>query len=97
MDALDGNAIAGPLYEYFGTDMTTTVGVCSHCGTSAQIAELVVYMRAPGTVVRCRNCDNVVIILVTVRDELHVDWSAFSLEQAKGVTATTPKLTPSPP
>src|SRR5947209_1034270 len=83
MEALDGNAIAGPLFEYFGIEMTTTVGTCAHCGTPAQIAELVVYAHAPGTVVRCRSCGNVVIVLVRVRDQLHADSSAFRMDQAE--------------
>ena len=83
MQALDGNAIAGPLFEYFGTEMTTAVGTCAHCETRAQIAELVVYMRAPGTVVRCRHCGNVVMVLVPIRGELHVDSSAFRMQQAE--------------
>jgi hypothetical protein len=41
------------------------------------IAEEEVYMRAPGAVVRCRNCHNVVIVLVPVRDTTRVDYSAF--------------------
>lgn len=82
MDALDGNAIAGKLFDYFGTEMTTAVGTCAFCGTRAQMAELVVYNRAPGTVVRCRHCGNVVMVLVTIQDQLNVDMSAFRIEQA---------------
>jgi uncharacterized protein DUF6510 len=32
MQPLDGNAIAGALYEAFGGEMTTRTGVCEHCG-----------------------------------------------------------------
>ena len=84
MEALDGNAIAGPLFEHFGTEMTTMLGTCAHCGTRAQVAELVVYMHAPGPVVRCRHCGNVVMVLVPIRGELRVDSSAFRMEQAPG-------------
>jgi hypothetical protein len=84
MDALDGNAIAGTLFAYFGAEMTAAVGTCAHCGTPAQIGELMVYVRAPGTVVRCRHCENVVMVLVTIRDELCVDSSAFRMEQPPG-------------
>jgi uncharacterized Zn finger protein len=80
MYALDGNSVAGDLLEHFGTEMTTALGTCANCGTRAQIAELVVYTRAPGIVVRCRNCGNVVMVLVMIRDELHVDSSAFRME-----------------
>jgi hypothetical protein len=84
MEALDGNAIAGPLFEYFGAEMTTARGSCAHCGASAEIAELRVYARGPGMVVRCRSCGNVVIVLVTIRDTLRVDLRGFHLLEASG-------------
>ncbi len=80
MEPLDGNALAGDLFEVFGVEMTTALGRCAHCGTRAQIAELVVYLRAPGSVVRCRNCGNVVIVLVTIGDNTRVDVEGFRLE-----------------
>ena len=90
MEALDGNAIAGRLFEYFGSEMTTALGTCTHCGTRAQIAELVVYTRAPGAVVRCRHCGNVVIVLVPLRGEVRVDSSAFQIEQGPANLETRP-------
>jgi hypothetical protein len=82
MEALDGNLMAGPLQEHFGTDMTVAVGSCEHCGAVGPIAELRVYARAPGTVARCRVCGNVVIVLVDGRGGLRVDFAAFSLSAA---------------
>ena len=82
MEALDGNAIAGPLYEYFGSEMTTVLGTCAHCGKPSQIAELVVYSRAPGKVVRCPHCGNVAIVIGAVRGRLSVDSTAFRIEPA---------------
>ena len=49
MDALDGNAIAGQLFEQFGSEMTTARGRCAHCGTEALIAELRGYTKAQAT------------------------------------------------
>jgi hypothetical protein len=71
--ALDGNAIAGLLVDVFGTEMTTATGTCWSCGTSAQLAELAVYVRAPGTIARCRTCESIVMVLVTIRDITCVD------------------------
>ena len=34
MEAVDGNAIGGLLYEVFGTEMTDAVSVCGTCGDS---------------------------------------------------------------
>ncbi len=80
MDALDGNAIAGPLFEHFGTEMTAARGSCAHCGATAQVGELRVYMRAPGAVVRCPACGSVVIVLVRIRDDaVRIDYSHFKL------------------
>jgi hypothetical protein len=79
MEPLDGNAIAGELFESFGTEMTAAVGSCRHCGAVAQLAELVVYSRAPGDVVRCRHCGNVVIVIVDVRGSTHVAMDYFKL------------------
>lgn len=80
MDALDGNAIAGPMLEYFGTEMTTVRGSCAHCGATAQVAELRVYTRAPGTVVRCPSCEGVLIVLVRIRGALRIHDSRFRLD-----------------
>jgi hypothetical protein len=79
MDALDGNAIAGWLFDAFGSDMTTVVGRCRHCGTPSMIAELAVYTRAPGAVARCRTCGNVVIVLVKIRGRTELYAEAFEL------------------
>ena len=79
MDALDGNAIAGVLLDHFGVDMTARRGACGHCGTRAQVGELVVYLRAPGAVVRCRNCGGVVMVVVSLGGGPQIDHSRFEL------------------
>lgn len=79
MEPLDGNAIAGQLYELFGRDMTTARGACAHCGTEALIAELRVYTRAPGPVARCRHCGRVVFVVTEIRGETRIDLHSFKL------------------
>lgn len=79
MDALDGNAIAGALFEHFGAEMSTARGSCAHCGAEAQIAELRVYSSAPGTVVRCPSCGNVVIVLTEARGTTRIAAGGFHL------------------
>jgi hypothetical protein len=71
--ALDGNAIAGQLVEVFGAELTTATSVCGTCGATGPVAGLAVYVRAPGTVVRCRSCGNVLMVLATVRGRTCVD------------------------
>mgnify|MGYP003544540700 CR=1 FL=1 len=67
MEALDGNAIAGLMVDVFGTEMTMATGSCAICGATGLLAEQMVYNRAPGTVVRCRSCAGVLMVLVEVR------------------------------
>jgi Family of unknown function (DUF6510) len=82
MEALDGNAIAGLLLEVFGVEMTTATGTCAHCGAAGQVAELVVYVRAPGTVARCRSCESVLVVIVDVRGIKCVDLQGIAALEA---------------
>jgi Family of unknown function (DUF6510) len=72
-DVVDGNAIGGLLIEVFGTEMTAEVGTCGSCGTAGPVAEMAVYQPRLGTVVRCRVCDNVLMVFVEVRGVTCVD------------------------
>ena len=63
---LDGNAIGGLLASVFGTDMTTAVGTCGSCGAVTMVAELAVYRPGLGTVVRCRSCESVLMVFVSL-------------------------------
>jgi hypothetical protein len=73
MDGLDGNAIAGALHAVFGGEMTTAWATCASCGAVGRVGELQVYLRAPGTVVRCRDCCRIVMTLVEIRAITCVD------------------------
>lgn len=84
MEPLDGNAIAGPLADYFGVEMTAATGACAHCGARALVAELVVYLSAPGAVVRCRSCGDVVMVIVEARGRVTVDHRQFGFTEAVG-------------
>ena len=65
-DTLDGNAIGGLLASVFGADMTMATGTCGSCGAVSVVAELAVYLPGLGTVVRCRSCDNVLMVFVSL-------------------------------
>jgi uncharacterized Zn finger protein len=84
MDALDGNAIGGLLLEVFGAEMTTATVRCDHCGAVALVAELVVYLEAPGIVVRCRSCESVVMVVVEVRGTKCVDLRGLAALERQG-------------
>jgi hypothetical protein len=73
MDTLDGNALAGLLYETFGEEMTSVMATCATCGAVAAMAESVVYPRLPGAVARCRSCSAVLMVITRVRGVNCVD------------------------
>jgi len=75
---LDGNAIGGRLIELFGTEMTAAVGACGVCGNASHVAEMAVYLTELGTVVRCRVCDNVLMVFVEVRGITCVDLQGLA-------------------
>lgn len=86
MDALDGNAIGGLLMDVFGADMTTARGTCATCGAAGPVAELVVYLRVPGTVVRCRTCESILMVFVEGHGAIGVDLT--------GLSSLIPQLSP---
>jgi hypothetical protein len=82
---LDGNAIGGELMEIFGTEMTVATGVCGSCGAHQELAELRVYLDAPGVVGRCRACQAVVLRIVHGSGRTWLDLSGMStLELTQG-------------
>jgi hypothetical protein len=76
--ALDGNAIGGLLIDVFGTEMTTAISTCLACGARSPVAELPVYRRAPGTVVRCRTCSRVLMVFVRTHGLNCVDLTGLA-------------------
>ena len=61
---LDGNAVAGALYDWFGAEMTAAPSQCGNCGNVAAMAALLAFTQAPGLVLRCAVCKAVVIRIV---------------------------------
>ncbi|MFL6018012.1 MAG: DUF6510 family protein [Gaiellaceae bacterium] len=64
VEELDGNAAAGMLGEVFALELTGARGRCDGCGNVAPLGEARAYVDSPGLVVRCRNCDSVLLVLV---------------------------------
>lgn len=69
---LDGNSIAGTLAELFGSEMTEALGICGSCGAENFVGALHVY-RAAGIVVRCPDCDNVLMRIVEAPGRTWID------------------------
>lgn len=53
---VDGNAIAGQVFEILGVDVTALRGTCAGCGMDACLAEAVVEVDDTAAIVRCRTC-----------------------------------------
>lgn len=64
---LDGNAIGGLLHQVFEAEMTAALVICAACGAGGPVAETVVYLRGPGSVVRCRSCLSVLMVISQIR------------------------------
>ncbi len=58
---LDGNALGGLLDDVFAFEITTARCTCEGCGVVRVVGALHVYADAPGVVVRCPDCDDVVL------------------------------------
>ena len=66
MSYVDGNAIIGALSIATGTDVSLAAVVCGTCGQHHPVAEAHVYLRCPGTVIRCPGCGAAEIVLVEI-------------------------------
>jgi hypothetical protein len=80
MIRLDGNSIAGTLEEVFGHDLTEALGVCAHCGARREVGALHVY-RAAGIVVRCPDCESVLMQVVESQQHTWISLHGVSALQ----------------
>ena len=70
---LDGNAAAGLLHEVFGVEVTAAPTQCANCGNVGPVGALLAFTRAPGTVLRCFVCTEVVLRIVQTPDATYLD------------------------
>ena len=70
---LDGNAAAGILHQIFALEMTATPTECVHCGNISEIGALLVFNQAPGMVLRCPTCENVLMRIVETTEAIYLD------------------------
>jgi hypothetical protein len=78
---LDGNAAAGELGEIFAVEVTTAAGRCAGCGRTAALADVHVYVQAPGMVARCPICDGVLYRLVRAPGRAWLDLRGLAYVQ----------------
>jgi uncharacterized protein DUF6510 len=70
---LDGNAVAGLLHEVFALEMTASPTACAHCGAVGAIGTLLAFTQAPGVVLRCPACEQVMLRIVETADAIYLD------------------------
>ncbi|MEX2030449.1 MAG: DUF6510 family protein [Anaerolineales bacterium] len=70
---LDGNAVAGLLHEVFGSEMTVAPAECHNCGKVSQLGETHAYTHAPGVILRCPGCQEVLLRIVRTPAGMHLD------------------------
>jgi Zn finger protein HypA/HybF involved in hydrogenase expression len=70
---LDGNAVAGTLYEVFSMEMTTSLAECVHCSNQSEMGELLAFTHTPGLVLRCPQCESIVLRIVVAPDAFYLD------------------------
>jgi hypothetical protein len=81
---LDGNSIGGLLREIFTMEMTTADAKCGTCGAVHSMGSVDVYVHAPGTVIRCPSCEQVLMRIVHGRDRYWLDLTGLnSLEMVE--------------
>ncbi|HEV3406788.1 MAG TPA: DUF6510 family protein [Candidatus Dormibacteraeota bacterium] len=78
LEVLDGNSIGGLLIDVLGADLTAASSTCGTCGAVRPVAELVVYRRGPGTVVRCRTCSSILMVFVQAHGVACVDLTGLA-------------------
>jgi uncharacterized Zn finger protein len=70
---LDGNSAAGLIREVFAFDLTSARGRCDNCGAVAEVGAVFVYANAPGVVLRCPQCEAVLMRIAETEDRYWLD------------------------
>ncbi|MFC3495714.1 DUF6510 family protein [Glycomyces rhizosphaerae] len=77
-DHVDGNMLAGALWQVFRPDITAAQARCAGCGMVGPVAGLHVYTDAPGAVARCARCQQVNLQVVQSPTDLWLSTSGLS-------------------
>jgi hypothetical protein len=75
---VDGNAAAGILSELFVPDLTVARARCAGCGVTQTIGVLHVYAHGMGTVMRCPECNGVVLRIARTPTHVWLDATGAS-------------------
>jgi hypothetical protein len=74
---VDGNAIGGLLADWFGREMTGEIGCCGECGVVNPLGAVLVYLDAPGQVIRCPACSSVLMVVTTIESTVRMSFEAL--------------------
>ncbi len=66
LSRLDGNSAAGVLQEVFAVEMTTAACTCAACRHVSAVGALYLYGGAMGCVLRCSNCEAMLLCITSV-------------------------------
>jgi Family of unknown function (DUF6510) len=70
---LDGNGVAGVLYDVFGVDVTAAPAECASCGREGEMGTLLAFTQSPGVVLRCPACEGIMLRIVVTPDAIYLD------------------------
>jgi len=70
---VDGNAVAGPLQQIFGRDMTMAMARCAGCDHEAEMGALMAFTRGPGIVLRCPACQAAIARIVETPSAIYLE------------------------
>lgn len=78
---LDGNAAAGVLREVFVREMTVAIATCIGCRWVGPLAELLEYGQAMGVILRCPQCDALMMRIVHTPGWIRMDMPGIAILQ----------------
>ena len=84
---LDGNAVAGLLNEIFALEMTTSPVECANCGREGEMGTLLAFIQAPGIILRCPACENIILRVVQTPESFFLDLRGAAYLHLKRIPA----------
>lgn len=84
MQHFDGNLLAGALADLFAFDATTARARCNGCGSVGEIATMIVFRSAAGTVARCPDCGQVLLTIVQTGERTFVNFTGTGAIEIAG-------------
>jgi hypothetical protein len=65
---VDGNAMGGTLSEVFAREVTSAQMTCDGCGAVEPLGAEHAYLQAPGMVLRCCHCEQVLLVVTRANE-----------------------------